>query len=98
MRTHTFSTGKFDIRFEQINGLCCYPEPDDLEQSITISPNLKGRKRLDVIIHESLHAEFPTLRKRLFSKKGADEEEWVNDAATNIAKFLWRLGYRSNNE
>ena len=74
--------------------MCCYPQPDDMEKSITISPKLKGRKRLDVIIHEGLHAEFPTLRKRLFSKKGADEEEWVDAAASNISKLLWNMGYR----
>ena len=73
--------------------MCCYPDPDDMEMSITINPKLKGRKRLDVIIHESLHAEFTTLRKRLFSNGGADEEEWVTDAASNIARLLWRMGY-----
>ena len=91
---HKFSSGKFKILHEEIHGLCCHPESDGTEKSITISPKLKGRKRLDVIIHESLHAEFPTLRKRLFSKKGADEEEWVDAAASNIAKLLWRMGYR----
>lgn len=94
VRTHKFSTGIFEIRFEEINGLCCYPESDDLEKSITISPRLRGCKKLDVIIHEGLHAEFPSLREKLFSKKGADEEEWVNAAAANISKLLWRMGYR----
>jgi len=99
VRTHKFSTGKFDIRIEEINGLCCYPEPDCRdEKSITISPRLRGCKRLDVIIHESLHAEFPRLREQLFSKKGADEEEWVEVAAENISKLLWRMGYRCNQE
>ena len=94
VRTHKFSTGKFDVRVEEINGLCCYPEPDDDEKSITISPRLRGCKRLDVIIHESLHAEFPSLREKLFSREGADEEEWVDAAATNIARLVWRMGYR----
>ena len=94
MRTHEFSSGEFKIHHEEMLGLCCHPDSDGTEKSITISPKLKGLKRLDVVIHESLHAEFVTLRKRLFSKKGADEEEWVDDAASNIASFLWRMGYR----
>ena len=87
VRHHQFSTGKFNIYEEEIDGLCCYPESDDSEKSITISPKLRGRRRLDVIIHECLHAEFPSLEK-------SDEEEWVSTAATNISKLLWRMGYR----
>ena len=87
VRTHKFSTGKFNIYIEEIQGLCCYPDTDDRERSITISPKLRGRERLDVIIHESLHAEYPSLGKM-------DEEEWVDTVATNISKLLWRMGYR----
>ena len=94
VRTHKFSSGVFKIHHEEIHGLCCYPDADGMEKSITISPKVRGMKRLDTIIHESLHAEFPTLRKRLFSKRVADEEEWVDAAASNISRLLWRMGYR----
>tara|TARA_R100001530_G_scaffold90689_1_gene63032 strand:+ start:103 stop:375 length:273 start_codon:yes stop_codon:yes gene_type:complete len=88
IRTHSFSTGKFNIYIEDIDGLCCDPEaPSDDEKSITISPKLRGRYRMEVIIHECLHAEFPSI-------KGKTEEEWVDEAALNISKLLWRMDYR----
>tara|TARA_R100000152_G_C6682516_1_gene116050 strand:+ start:225 stop:503 length:279 start_codon:yes stop_codon:yes gene_type:complete len=88
VRSHNFSTGKFSIYIEDIEGLCCDPDaPPDDEKSITISPRLKGRRRLEVIIHECLHAEYPSI-------KDNPEEEWVDQAAINISKLLWRMGYR----
>lgn len=88
VRSHNFSTGKFKIYIEDIEGLCCDPDaPPDNEKSITISPRLKGRRKLEVIIHECLHAEYPSLEAK-------DEEEWVDTAAINISKLLWRMGYR----
>jgi hypothetical protein len=87
IRTHEFSTGKFNIYIEDIDGLCCDPDVvPDPEKSITISPRLKGRRRLEVVIHECLHAEYPSI--------DGNEEEWVDTAALNISKLLWRMGYR----
>ena len=93
VRTLRFTTGKFDILFEDIDGLCCdsdHPNPEP-EKSITISPSLKKRYLMEVLIHESLHAEYPSI-------KGNSEEKWVDDAARNISKLLWRLGYRQVKE
>jgi|TARA_B100000214_G_scaffold143710_1_gene102780 hypothetical protein len=89
VRTHQFSTGKFDIHIQDIDGLCCDSDnpPKDKEKSITISPKLKGRYRLEVLIHECLHAEYPSIDK-------CSEEEWVDTTAANISKLLWRLNYR----
>ena len=88
IRTHEFSTGKFNIYIEDIAGLCCDPDVvPDTEKSITISPRLKGRRRLEVVIHECLHAEYPSITDN-------EEEEWVDTAALNISKLLWRMGYR----
>ena len=39
---------------------------------------------LDVIVHEALHACFYDM-----------DEECIDEAATDIAKFLWRLGWRN---
>jgi hypothetical protein len=89
IRTHDFSTGKFKILIEDIDGLCCdsdNPSEED-EKSITISPKIKGRYRMEVIIHECLHAEYPSIKE-------SSEEEWVDIAASNISKLLWRMGYR----
>ena len=38
---------------------------------------------LDTFCHEALHAEFPFL-----------DEDAVTAGGTNIARFLWKLGYR----
>jgi hypothetical protein len=89
IRTHDFSTGKFKILIEDIDGLCCdsdNPSEED-EKSITISPKIKGRYRMEVIIHECLHAEYPSIKE-------SSEEEWVDISASNISKLLWRMGYR----
>ena len=89
VKTHKFSTGKFKILIEDIDGLCCDTDnpPEEEEKSITISPKLRGRYKLEVIIHECLHAEYPSI-------KSQNEEEWVDTAALNISKLLWRMGYR----
>ncbi len=98
---HRFSTGKFTIKMEDIEGLCTYPEDTDpvvkefldsrgdSSRSISISPHLKGKRELEVLIHESLHAEYPSIPK-------GTEEEWVDEAANNISRLLWRLGWRKN--
>ncbi len=88
IKTHEFSTGKFNIHIEDIDGLCIDSDViPDKEKSITISPRIKGRRRLEVVIHECLHAEYPSIPKY-------NEEEWVDTAALNISKLLWRMGYR----
>ena len=89
VKTHKFSTGKFNIYFEEIDGLCCDSDnpPKEKEKSISISPRLSKRYRLEVLIHEMLHAEYPSIKK-------GSEEQWVDDAARNISSLLWRLGYR----
>ena len=84
--THKFSTGEYKIYMDEIEGLCTFPDSDcneKAERSITISPKLKGRRKLDVIIHESLHAEDPNAT-----------EGWVDTAASNIASLVWKLGFR----
>lgn len=50
---------------------------------IFIRENLPPQRELDTIIHECLHA--------------ADwwkDEEWIEDVAHDIARVLWRLGWR----
>jgi hypothetical protein len=56
-------------------------------KTIRIVKGLSEEETLDVIIHEILHA--------------ADwhkTEEWVDQVATDLAKILWRLGYRRKEE
>lgn len=60
----------------------CDP-PTAKNKSLTILEDLKGQHRLEILIHEFLHA--------------ADwdkEEVWVTQAGKDMARFLWKLGYR----
>lgn len=50
---------------------------------ILIHSGLKGRHRLTIIVHELLHALFPTA-----------SEEHVEQAGKDISKVLWSLSYR----
>lgn len=57
--------------------------PTDKEKTICIHAPLRGEERLEVLIHEMLHASCWDLA-----------EESVERAAVEIARALWRLGYR----
>lgn len=77
----TFRNRVFDIKYidtGELNGSCC-----DESELIELNKRLRGLTKLDAEIHESLHACLPML-----------EEKIVNPIATDIAKFLWKLGYR----
>ena len=80
VRTHKFSTGVFNISQDALDGFCESPEtyasaPNHRE--IWINPEAKDMERLETIVHESLHAEFPRMR-----------EETVRAAGHNIARSL----------
>lgn len=54
------------------------------KHKVLINSRLSGRRRLTVEIHESLHSAFgPTL-----------SEEAVTQAAEDMARIMWSLGYR----
>ena len=64
------------------DGECLIP-PAARCKTIRVYNALTGERKLDVIIHEMLHA--------------ADwhkDEEWVESVASDIARALWRMGYR----
>jgi Zn-dependent peptidase ImmA (M78 family) len=50
---------------------------------IVIDARLRGRKRLEVLVHELLHALNPT-----------QSEEHVTQQGKDLARVLWSLGYR----
>lgn len=54
-----------------------------IAKRIRIDASLHGKDRLDTEIHEALHAEYPDL-----------DEEAIARGATDIARLLWRIGYR----
>jgi len=60
----------------------CDP-PDAKDKTIRIASDLTPIEQLEVVIHEALHA--------------ADwfkDEEWIRIVAHDIARLLWRLGWR----
>lgn len=62
-------------------GVC--QDPRKKKKSLVFDKTLEGVEELDVYIHEATHACFWDL-----------EEEAVGESSTDIAEFLWRLGYR----
>jgi hypothetical protein len=53
------------------------------DKIVVIKPSRENRDRLDTFVHETLHA----------SCKGMSEAE-VTRVAADLAKVLWRAGYR----
>ena len=66
-------------------GICDAPTAP--RKAIRIDTRLKDEERLEVIIHECLHAADWT-----------KDEEFIEAEARDIAKILWRLGYRKQGE
>jgi hypothetical protein len=68
---------------KNIDGLC--DPPDKAGKKIKVRRSLRGERELEVIIHELRHA--------------ADwhrDEAAVTQEAKEIARVLWRLGYRKH--
>jgi hypothetical protein len=63
------------------DGLC--DKPTDKGKRILVYDKLSEEETLETVVHEVLHA--------------ADwwkDEEWIEHAANDLARILWRLGYR----
>ena len=58
-------------------------QPDARQKAIRILADLEPREELRLLIHESLHA----------CHWWADEE-WVDSVSDDIARLLWRCGWR----
>lgn len=67
----------------QVLGLCDPPTKPGKE--ILIDNKLKDQELLEVLIHEMLHAV-----------DWNQSEETIGTQAHDIAKVLWKLGYRRN--
>ena len=57
--------------------------PDVRGKQILIANRLRGKRQLDVLIHEMLHA-----------CNWQIDESYISQMASDIAQVLWRLGYR----
>ena len=61
--------------------------PDTHGKQIRISKDLEGLEKLDVILHELLHAA-----------DWHQDEEWVEETAMEVSCVLWKLGWRNNSD
>lgn len=59
------------------------PKTPKVRQKILVDERLTGRRRLEVEIHEYLHAANPT-----------QDEEHVDQQGKDLSRILWALGYR----
>jgi hypothetical protein len=64
----------------------CEP-PDKRGKEIRISSSLRGEQRLEVLVHELLHAASWHI-----------DESFVEQFARDAARTLWRVGYRNADE
>ena len=84
VKTHKFNGVKYDFHFGKFDGAC---DPPKTEGDPNIYINLDRtdtRQFLETLIHESLHA-----------CHYACSEERVTQTAYDIARLLWRMGYRT---
>jgi len=82
VRTHTFCGNKYEIDFDECAGFCEEPHPK--MPTLYVGMNeLSEPEQLRVLIHESLHA-----------CDWQKQEVLVHQTSKDIARFLWRLGYR----
>ena len=62
-------------------GLC--DPPDKPGKKITIDSGIRGQKRLEILLHEGVHACSWDL-----------DEDAVAEISDDLSRMLWRLGYR----
>lgn len=81
-----FSTGEYTIDLESwFDGQCISPSIPEEQFTIWIRPNIRGKARLETIVHEATHAQFPGL-----------SEDVVDSFAKSMSQLLWKLGYRGD--
>jgi len=74
---------QFVPKIEQgAKGMC--DSPSAAGKRIRVLERLSGQDRLETIIHEILHACYWDM-----------DEEAIHHPAADIARILWRLGYRA---
>jgi hypothetical protein len=88
VNNHVFRGRRYKIvrrALPDVDGLCC--QPDATSKFIMIDKRLTGKRMLEVMIHEAMHAcSWDTA------------EEAVEQSAHDIAAWLWREGYRRIND
>lgn len=83
VRTATFSSVRYVVDTDPIDGCCSPPKPCDHTPTLRVCRPLNTRVGLVTVIHEAMHASN-------YNK----HEATVDRASKDIGRFLWRLGYR----
>ncbi len=84
IRTHTFAGRKLKIDLgSECDGLVDCPYGNDAVPTMRIFSNLNTKAGLETVIHETLHV-----------LRWSETEIVVDKTANELARFLWRLGYR----
>ncbi len=82
IKSHTFSGVKYDIDLDPCLGYC--DEPSPARPTLFIDwHSMSDKEGLRVAIHEAMHA-----------CNWNKSEEVVDENSKDIARFLWRLGFR----
>lgn len=84
---HKLRRKVWELIYVQMEDLGLCDAPDRRSKKIKINKDLKGRLKLEIIIHESLHACAWDL-----------DEEAVTETAKDISRLLYREGYRHKDE
>lgn len=92
---HHFKIGgvRWLWRYARLKGAAAgwtqYPDAKNtkLPAKILIDATLTGRARLEIELHEALHAIFPQI-----------DEGVITEAGKDLARILWALGYRIDEE
>jgi len=83
VNSHTFMGRRFTVRKQAELRPPDLGECDYENRTLHIPVDGDTQAELDVIIHEMLHSCYPWM-----------DEQYVEAGATDIARLLWRLGWR----
>lgn len=84
MKSHTFRGKRYKIMLDYVmQGFVHDGSTRDSSRYIYIAANLQPKEHLRVALHEAMHAENPEM-----------SEQMVESQSSEMANFLWRLGYR----
>ena len=78
---------RWNLVFKSLKKADCWgfcEDPEKYAKKIVIDNSIVGEKRLEILLHEAIHAAF-------FDT----DESAVLETARDIARILWKLGYRS---
>ena len=83
IKSHTFRGRKYTVIIEAIDGMCDKPTASNSLNFIIPTDPENTKKFLETVIHESIHGCFPSM-----------SEENVTESAYDIARMVWRIGFR----